>query len=338
MLADYYFSSTTAHHLAGLENACPYRERIIRVPFYWNDNFDDVEKCVQEISTRLHDNLLQVNPTTLSRKANRNDFMRSLHAYKTILQKLSDYQPTVSTPEEQAVIDSMEALCEDVDRKYRASLTAVAIKCKRALAYDKAAAAAHIKCEELRLLIQDQQLHPVSWYFSECTHCSALLDHYYPSATPLHVMLHADYCMSDKDSGKVGTTQQVWIEGDIVRAMLSRWLAGKVSPGQHVGSYVVKKVPDLYAEIGCHVIPRWNLEQLAWELIPKEAAAAGIPRQFPDGMATFAQVLAMHADFMRQYAVKKSSAEPDALNKLLIEACVKYWEQLGRELSLVTQA
>lgn len=67
------------------------------------------------------------------------------------------------------------------------------------------------------------------------------------------------------------TTQDVRMDGRIVRAMLKAWKAGKVKVGQHVGPYTIQEIKPGYVKIGCHKIPMQNIRELYSALVEDAA-------------------------------------------------------------------
>lgn len=63
------------------------------------------------------------------------------------------------------------------------------------------------------------------------------------------------------------TTQDVRMDGRIVRAMLKAWKAGRVSVGHHIGPYTIMELTSAYVKIGCHKIPMQNIRELYSVLI-----------------------------------------------------------------------
>ena len=68
------------------------------------------------------------------------------------------------------------------------------------------------------------------------------------------------------------TTQDVRMDGRIVRAMLKAWKAGRVKVGQHIGLYTLREMTDEYVQIGCHKIPMQNIRKLYSALIEGDEA------------------------------------------------------------------
>ena len=149
--------------------------------------------------------------------------------------------------------------------------------------------------------------------------------------------IHLSYCIPQSNKTIWRTTQAVSIEEPLLKAALTRWVQGRVSVGQHVGPYEIIQVPGLFAKIGCHVIARWHLEQLAWHLIPKEAEQAGIPNRFPDGTATFFQVFQEHVNVMYQHCREllrpmQQDKSSEGEEYLIQKERVWFWEHLKQRM------
>jgi hypothetical protein len=321
--------------------------RAIFVPFEYNDSFSSVQECVKTISMRLRDRL--INPDVvlnLRYVDHRGAYRTSAYAYRVILDQLQEYDPVRPTPAEYEFIQKCNTICYESDKRRRRALSAEVLQQRAQLQHEKTRTflndfwksvlplvSATDRCSVFEWLAAD----PFVALCCNNTYSRSALDSEQMSQYYKQSECRVSYCLPQRNSTMWRTTQGVSIGVSVLTTGLIRWTQGRVSVGQHVGPYEILQVPGLFAKIGCHLIARWHLEQLAWHLIPRDAEQAGIPNRFPDGTVTFFQVFREHVDVMRQHCqdllrlMQKDKSDEDR-ECLIQKERVWFWEHLKQRL------
>jgi hypothetical protein len=348
MLSEDGFSCTTAtKHLAPLRMACPNLSRAIFVPFEYNDSFSSVQACVKTISERLYHRLIDPDIILKFRYAeHRRMYLMSANAYRVILEQLHEYDPVRPTPADQNWIHQCKTICVETNNKQRKALSAEALQLRANILHANIENFLKDFWKSVRPVVSVTDQYPVCYFFERDPFAALCCNNAYSrhdlDAEQLdqyckQSKIHLSYCIPQSNKTIWRTTQAVSIEEPLLKAALTRWVQGRVSVGQHVGPYEIIQVPGLFAKIGCHVIARWHLEQLAWHLIPKEAEQAGIPNRFPDGTATFFQVFQEHVNVMYQHCREllrpmQQDKSSEGEEYLIQKERVWFWEHLKQRM------
>lgn len=272
LIADSFFSNTTSAHLRALRAACPYTSsHIIRVPFEWGDCWYDDNKGIQDLLRRFINQLsdYEWKIDQLKYAENRRDFLRTYYNLSGFLELVAPKRPA------RAILQKIEELAvianETEDRKKRNELISGLTAKREAAAKRKAAAE---KRKHAKLLKQ----------FSDVPYLDLIRIAYWERFRPevphetraiLRRIFNPDnslsYVVPELSGEDVITTQDVYMDGHTVRALLKAWKAGRIHAGQHIGPYTLREIKPGYAQIGCHKIPMQNIRELYSALIEEAA-------------------------------------------------------------------
>lgn len=266
LIADSSFSNTTNAHLSALRAACPYTSsHIIRVPFEWGDRWYKRENCIDDLLRRFIDRLSNWKIDRLKYAESRRDFLRTYYNFSGFLELVAPKRPA------RAILQKIEELAviadETEDRKKRNELISGLTAKREAAAKRKAAAE---KRKHAELLKQ----------FSDVPYLDLIRIAYWERFRPevphetraiLRGILNPDnslsYVVPELSGADVVTTQDVYMDGQTVRALLKAWKAGRIHAGQHIGPYTIREIKPGYAQIGCHKIPMQNIRELYSALV-----------------------------------------------------------------------
>lgn len=271
LIADSSFSSTTGGHISALRAACPYpSSHIIRVPFEWGDGWYKRENCISDLLQRFIDRLSDWKIDKLKYVESRRDFLRVYGDFSSFLELVAPKRPA------KAVLQKIEELAaianETEDRKKRNELISGLTAKREAVEKRKAAAEKRKHAEFLK-------------QFSDVPYLDRIRIAYWDRFRPevshetratLRGIFNPDnslsYVVPEFLGDGVITTQDVRMDGRIVRAMLKAWKAGRVSVGHHIGPYTIYEIKPGYVKIGCHKIPMQNIRELYSALIEGDEA------------------------------------------------------------------
>lgn len=272
LIADNLFSHTTSEHLSALRAACPYpSDYIIVVPFERGDCWYDDNKGIQDLLRRFINQLsdYEWKIDQLKYAENRRAFLRVYCNFSSFLELVAPKRPA------KAVLQKIEELAaianETEDRKKRNELIS-GLTAKREAAAKRKAAAEKRKHAELLKQFSDvpylDLIRIAYWerFRPEVPHeTRAILRRIFNPDNSL------SYVVPELSGEDVITTQDVYMDGHTVRALLKAWKAGRIHAGQHIGPYTLREIMPGYAQIGCHKIPMQNIWELYSALIEEAA-------------------------------------------------------------------
>ena len=266
LIADSSFSNTTSAHLSALRAACPYTSsHIIRVPFEWGDRWYSLDICIDDLLRRFIDRLSNWKIDQLKYAESRRDFLRTYYNFSGFLELVAPKRPA------RAILQKIEELAvianETEDRKKRNELIS-GLTAKREAAAKRKAAAEKRKHAELLKQFSDvpylDLIRIAYWerFRPEVPHeTRAILRRIFNPDNSL------SYVVPELSGEDVITTQDVYMDGHTVRALLKAWKAGRIHAGQHIGPYTLREIKPGYAQIGCHKIPMQNIRELYSALV-----------------------------------------------------------------------
>lgn len=266
LIADKSFSNTTSAHLSALRAACPYTSsHIIRVPFDWGDVWYKCENGISALLRRFIDRLSNWKIDQLKYAESRRDFLRTYYNFSGFLELVAPKRPP------KAILQKIEELAviadETEDRKKRNDLIS-GLTAKREAAAKRKAAAEKRKHAELLKQFSDvpylDLIRIAYWerFRPEVPHeTRAILRRIFNPDNSL------SYVVPELSGEDVITTQDVYMDGHTVRALLKAWKAGRIHAGQHIGPYTLREIMPNHMQIGCHKIPMQNIRELYSALV-----------------------------------------------------------------------
>lgn len=257
LISDCTYSKTTAKHLRELRNACPYdSEHIIFLPHCEGENYGFVYS--------MKWNLIDCTEKNLNRKADREDFVKTLEMYDKYVANFGDK----NLPKEcrlmrkrKSVKDKLEyirtkdaALLERLAVK-REDLQARIAERERMLKADMRKLSSN-KLEQVRIAFQrqtDQRIREVA------TRYRRMLQDAKDSKG-------RNYSYVWTDDIHIRTSQGITMSVDMVKRLLGMWKAQQNIVGERVGYYTILENTNDSVKVGCHVIPTWNIVELCKRL------------------------------------------------------------------------
>lgn len=249
LLSDYRFSNTTAAHISALQAACPFRD-IIYVPFDLGDGFFDLEYMFKTLRDRFIARLEGFTPADVKRAQPRRELIHLYENYAAF------HVAAGFTAEDCAGLHNIVELAElareieDATAAERAEL----LKKHKARAI---AAALKIEKELETLAIAD--IARSIWSNKGALRGAALkarrdyLQNKYGNG-------HASFIW--REGAFIETSQGVTFEVAAAKKIYQLFKAGKITENMHVGPYTILKIAPDHIQIGCHWIPRENLDQV----------------------------------------------------------------------------
>lgn len=226
-------TTTTAHHISYLRNACP--SDYISVPFHYGDDFYKPGFTMMSLLADRFKSLLQrAADARLTRAENRRALIdayedaEEFSARVFTLDFLSDFSDAYATAVE----------IEEGDKEKRAALS------KKIAEKAKADRAALIKAHGYMGAVMRA-------YTEGDDRARRLLN---PSGA-------WSFVWRDKD-GSYRTSQHICLDRHAGDAALKLWAAGKLRHGMKIGIYTVISITRNFVKVGCHKIPTENLRAL----------------------------------------------------------------------------
>lgn len=234
------FSPTTAKHLSYLKQACPLTR--IFVPAQYGCSTLDEEDVLKWFFADLN----QAAARKLTQAANRNEFINTFRFCQRFLNYFHDLLLTKEQEEQLEKHKELYVILNSSDGVK---------KLKEKQRQEDAR-----KAKEFKELCQNSNLSELARnaYSPESTLLSKNKQKLQQKLNPKGVYSF----VWQQDDYNYRTSQGVWIrkdEGDILLKLLH---AGKLKHGYTISRYTVISVDDEFVKIGCHLIPRQNLEEL----------------------------------------------------------------------------
>lgn len=245
------FSMTTGGHIRALRSACPY-DVVIEVPGF---SYGRYYVTVRDIADTIAAALLMKGERTITRAETRRNLSGLIHSARTFARLIAPLPADAALEAANQIEAEIVALEQkrEAARARRASESPEDKARREALAARRrerllAGLAEKSYLDRVRLLCgrsggltRGQRL--------------ALGETLAPGGV-------SGYSLIWIEGGEVRTSQGVRMPADTVRAVITRWRKGSLEAGQHVGPYAIRELATDYVQIGCHKIPRANIEAL----------------------------------------------------------------------------
>lgn len=249
LLSDYRFSNTTAAHISALREACPFRD-IIYVPFDWGDGFFDLEYMFKCLRDRFIARLEEYTPADVKRAQPRRELIRVYENYAAFHVAAGFAADDCAGLHSIVELAELAREIEDATAAERAEL----LKKHKARAI-----AAALEIEKAMETITIADIARSIWGDKSTLHGAALkarreyLHNKYGDG-------HASFIW--REGAFIKTSQGVTFEVSTAKKIYRLFKAGKIAENMHVGPYTVREISPDHVQIGCHWIPRENLDQV----------------------------------------------------------------------------
>lgn len=250
LLSDDDFSMTTGGHIRALRSACPYDVIIWTPGFSYGRSY----VTVRDIADVFAAALLIKGERTIARAETRHRLSGLIHAAREF-SRLIDPLPAAALE----AADQIEAEIVAIEQRREAARARRASESPE----DKARREAEAARRRERLLAGLADMPYLDRVRLLCGRSGGLTRSQRlalgETLVPGGVI---GYSLAWIDGGDVRTSQGVRMPADTVRAVIARWKGGALMEGQHVGPYAIRELATDYVQIGCHKIPRANIEAL----------------------------------------------------------------------------
>lgn len=256
LISDYKYSKTTAKQLNELLRACPYdSEHIIFVPNCEDSRYGFIYNMQW---------LTEYTLKQLNRKYNREEFVRTLEMYDKFVAHFGDNE----MPKECKLIRKRKSIADKLEY----------IRTKDAMLLDRLI----VKHEQLQARIVDREreikaaMKKLST--SKLEHVRIAFERQTDSKIREVAKLYREMLCNAKDSKgrnysyvwadevEIHTSQGITMGIHMVKRLLGMWKAQQDIVGERLDCYTILENTNDSVKVGCHVIPKWNIEELCKQL------------------------------------------------------------------------
>ena len=239
------YSRTTGRQLSYLRSACPLT--ILNIPTNYGSHYIDEDSVV----TKFFADLNFTRAQKLTQAAYRDQFMNIYRFFKRFLSYFHDYE----------LSQEQEKLLEEYEELYNTLNSSDGVKKLKEKQRQEAAR----KAKEFKELCKNNSITELAR--NAYSRKSVLTS---DEKAKLIKQINPDGLFSyvwQGDELYYHTSQNVWVtkkEGDLLLKLLH---ANKLKHGYRISYYTVVSVTNDHVKIGCHLIPRQNLEELFQKLV-----------------------------------------------------------------------